>query len=402
MSERKSIFDSIFRKEKTVNTSESVQTLQNPASLNPEDYISYMSQCTGSNYSGMMIETKYIKPDKHIKTFEEQVPIIYDTLEQTYKVSNVHYFIRREGTKFLCYLNFEEYNIRVLTEFIKQLLTNNTEYILYNVYYASVSDNSDEIYDELDFLYTMPAYSMIFGYNKKIRAFYFKDCESASFQFNIQPLQTALKDNDLECAIGYLLERKDDFVEIIHTSYRCSFKRMYDFLLDTYFSLLEYYNNPDMPGPKYSEDFDAYLTSFEDATFFLDKMCEDLQDYANKYPAYRNLSIENDLINEARLYILNNIRDVTLQSVATHFNVSYAHLSRLFKKNTKRNFTDYVSELKLDMAEKYLEEGVLSIQDITDKLGYSSPSYFLTKFKERNGVTPSVYRKEYFIKNSNK
>jgi YesN/AraC family two-component response regulator len=45
------------------------------------------------------------------------------------------------------------------------------------------------------------------------------------------------------------------------------------------------------------------------------------------------------------------------------------------------------------MASKMLEEGVLSITEISYKVGFSYPSYFTKCFKEYFGVTPSEFIK---------
>lgn len=399
MNGKKSILAGIFRKKSDDNLTETAAEIaQNDSEGIVSDYLSYLACSKNSNFSGLFIETRYKKPDTHIKTFEEQANTIIDTCSQIFTVCKIQHFIERDGNNFLCYLNFEEYNIRVLCEFAKQLLYNNTDYIDYNFYYCSTSDDAEEIAGEMAFLRTLPPYSLFFGFNKKIRSFYFRDCEVATGTLSSVPLAAALKANELEDAMNFLAEKKQEMELVIHTNYRYSYRVLYDFLLDTYFTLLDFYKNPEMPGPEYDEDFEKMVGSFEDATFFIEKLYDDLQDYANKYPAFRMQSLEKDLIYEAQRYILNNIDHVSLQEVADHFNVSYAHLSRLFKKNTKRNFTDFVSDLKLEMAAQYLREGNLSISEITNRLGYSSTSYFLSKFKERYKMTPSAFRKEYFIK----
>lgn len=397
MGSKKSILSGIFRKKSDMPApiSENKNVQEEPVI---SDYSSYLLCCHNSNYAGILIETRYKKPELHIKTFEEQVDTIIETCSQIFTVCKIQHYIEKDKNFFMCYLNFEDYNIRVLCEFVKQLLYNNTDYIDYNLYYSITCDNSEEVNEDMQFLRSLPPYSLIFGYNKKIRGFYFRDCELSDGTLSCALLSTALKEGDLEEAMGQLAEYRSTMEQIIHTNLRYSYRVIYDFLLDTYFTLLDFYKNPDNPGPKYDEDFETVLASFEDATGFLDKLYEDLVNYTNTYPSYKNQSLEKDLIYEVQRYILNNIESVNLMEVADHFNVSYAHLSRLFKKNTKRNFTDFVSELKLEMAAQYLREGNLSIQEITNRLGYSSTSYFLNKFKEKYKITPSLFRKEYFIK----
>jgi len=58
------------------------------------------------------------------------------------------------------------------------------------------------------------------------------------------------------------------------------------------------------------------------------------------------------------------------------------------------NFSDYVTEKKLIKASELLKDNTdLSIIDIANKLGYNTPSYFSSKFKDRFGVTPGIYKK---------
>lgn len=53
-----------------------------------------------------------------------------------------------------------------------------------------------------------------------------------------------------------------------------------------------------------------------------------------------------------------------------------------------------VVEAKMDYAKTLLlAEDFVSIQDVTDKLGYKSPYYFITQFKAVNGITPGAYQK---------
>lgn len=53
-----------------------------------------------------------------------------------------------------------------------------------------------------------------------------------------------------------------------------------------------------------------------------------------------------------------------------------------------------ILEAKIDYAKTLLlADDYVSIQDVTEKLGYSSPYYFITKFKAITGISPGAYRK---------
>ena len=365
----------------------------------PSSYQEYLDTCTHSVYSGFVIESRYNR-DKFPEDYQPQFPTILYTCKQVFVISNIHYFIAPvAGTpgKFYCYLNYDSNEVRVIVEFIKTLLYANTNWIDFNIFYALGRNNPEEVYEDIDFLLNMPPYSLIFGYNKKIRAFYFKDCEITNVPIESDSFKTALSERRIDDALNILAERRDLFAKIIHTDFRYSYRAMYDFLVDTYLSIKEFYQNPQMPGPEYPASFEDMLVSYEDAAHFIDKLMDDLDTYEEEHPAYKSLNLEGDLIREAQEYIKNNVATVTLQSTANQFNVSYAHLSRLFKKNCKMNFSEYVADIKLDLAAQLLKETNKNISEIATDLGYNSPSYFLTRFKERYGVTPSVYRKQYYI-----
>ena len=91
-----------------------------------------------------------------------------------------------------------------------------------------------------------------------------------------------------------------------------------------------------------------------------------------------------------------NPEEITLTSVYEEFHITSAHLSRIFKESVGVNFLEYVTEKKLLWAAKLLrEEHNLNIVELAHKLGYNTPSYFPSNFKERFGVTPGVYKKEF-------
>lgn len=89
--------------------------------------------------------------------------------------------------------------------------------------------------------------------------------------------------------------------------------------------------------------------------------------------------------------------NLRLEDVAAQFFISPTTLSRNFKKETGRTFSQYIAELKSAGAASDLIRTNLSITQITKRNGYSSPSQFTQAFKQRYGITPKDYRKRYSI-----
>ena len=100
----------------------------------------------------------------------------------------------------------------------------------------------------------------------------------------------------------------------------------------------------------------------------------------------------SDTIKVALNYIDENLGTVTEKDVAKHCNVSYNHFSFLFKKNMGKSFSEYISFLRLRKAEKLLLSTEKSIIEIASIAGFSTTSYFISKFKKQHGMTPRQFR----------
>lgn len=106
------------------------------------------------------------------------------------------------------------------------------------------------------------------------------------------------------------------------------------------------------------------------------------------------LTIDKKYMQDILDYIDKDIINVTLNSTADKFKVSTAHLSRVFKKQTGRNFSDYVNEKRLDHVCHLLITTDMKISDIVNTMGYQNINYFNKIFKLQYNVTPTQYRKQ--------
>ena len=92
--------------------------------------------------------------------------------------------------------------------------------------------------------------------------------------------------------------------------------------------------------------------------------------------------------------------DISLGEIAKQHHFEMSNFSRMFKRYTGENYTDYVAKLRIEYAKKYLEKTTRSIEEITERVGYKSVRYFRELFMEYTGITPSQYRKERRKNNS--
>ena len=104
------------------------------------------------------------------------------------------------------------------------------------------------------------------------------------------------------------------------------------------------------------------------------------------------------LFNQVVDYIeLNYARDLTLDAVAHHFNLSNAYFSRLFTQYVHESFTGYLTNRRLKEAERLLADNSLSITEVAIRCGYSSPAAFSRTFQSQRKCTPSQFRQAYLV-----
>jgi len=80
-------------------------------------------------------------------------------------------------------------------------------------------------------------------------------------------------------------------------------------------------------------------------------------------------------------------QELTLHTVADRLYVNPSYLSRLFKQEMGRTFSEYVLELKMERAKAALSEGA-KVYDAARMVGYRDVSYFTKVFRKYWGVTP--------------
>lgn len=85
--------------------------------------------------------------------------------------------------------------------------------------------------------------------------------------------------------------------------------------------------------------------------------------------------------------------NITLEHVARQVNLSPDYFSRLFKKETGRNFTEYVTGVRMDHARELLRSSAMNVSEIAYAVGFSDVQYFSKAFKKVVGVKPTEYRK---------
>ncbi|WP_409342627.1 AraC family transcriptional regulator [Paenibacillus sp. MBLB4367] len=115
---------------------------------------------------------------------------------------------------------------------------------------------------------------------------------------------------------------------------------------------------------------------------------------ASAEPAlYGNVKSNNTKISQVLQYINSHyLEDMSLGSLSQKFAVTTPYLSKMIKKITGMNYTEYVHELRIEMACSLLVSTRMSVLDVSGESGYGSFKTFSRVFLKKKGMTPLKYR----------
>lgn len=103
--------------------------------------------------------------------------------------------------------------------------------------------------------------------------------------------------------------------------------------------------------------------------------------------------LENEALAAITAYLADNFHeDISLRDLAAQHHVSESHLSRIFKRFTGLNFSDYIVRLRIRKAQRLLEVPGARVHEVAHAVGYRDPRYFSQVFRRHTGLTPREYR----------
>lgn len=88
---------------------------------------------------------------------------------------------------------------------------------------------------------------------------------------------------------------------------------------------------------------------------------------------------------------------LTLTEVANHFHFNPSYLSTYFSTHSSEGFNEYVTKVRIEKAVELLQQRHIFVSEISGKVGYADHSYFCKVFKKIKGMSPSKYRKQFFM-----
>ena len=103
---------------------------------------------------------------------------------------------------------------------------------------------------------------------------------------------------------------------------------------------------------------------------------------------------EQHFLKDLNTLIEENLRntDFSVEDLAQRLNISRVQLYRKVKALLGITVSEYINSTRLNKGKYLLQETELNISEIAYSVGYSSPGYFSTSFKNKFGITPKQLR----------
>lgn len=93
------------------------------------------------------------------------------------------------------------------------------------------------------------------------------------------------------------------------------------------------------------------------------------------------------------------MEQISLKQIADLFFINAAYLGRLFQKTTGMSFKEYVNKIRIAEAKKLLLQTDMLVYEIANHVGFTESSYFILKFSQEVGKSPTEYREGLICKN---
>ncbi|SHJ05511.1 two-component system, response regulator YesN [Clostridium cavendishii DSM 21758] len=131
------------------------------------------------------------------------------------------------------------------------------------------------------------------------------------------------------------------------------------------------------------------LETLEDMKLWLRWFCSSVENYIRD----KSNNSSGRIISRVKKFINDNYnKDLNLEELAALVYISPSYLSNLFKVSTGKTITDYITEVRIDMAKEYIKNSNMKMYEVAETVGYNNIYYFSKIFKKHVGVSPLRYK----------
>ena len=142
----------------------------------------------------------------------------------------------------------------------------------------------------------------------------------------------------------------------------------------------------------------AWMTQIIDAADFesLSNVVADALDDFMRNIYLQGHSRTNETVSRILNYLSDNFHEtITLETLSKQIGLSTFRIAHLVKEVTGKTVLQHIHQLRVQEAQRLLEQGDMSCTDIAYETGFGDQSYFIKQFRKWMGITPARYRRLY-------
>lgn len=114
------------------------------------------------------------------------------------------------------------------------------------------------------------------------------------------------------------------------------------------------------------------------------------------HPENKQITAKKASVLEVKAFLDENyLENITLDSLCSRFFISKYYLTHSFKEQFGMTINAYLQNVRITCAKQLLRFSNITVEEISSEIGISDPAYFSRLFKKIEGVSPSVYRKQW-------
>ncbi len=107
-------------------------------------------------------------------------------------------------------------------------------------------------------------------------------------------------------------------------------------------------------------------------------------------------SVNNTHLERMHGWLMNNLsKNISVSELATQSFISSRQLNRLIKKHFNMSASKYIEHIKLEHSKIYLSKENVTIDAVSDRIGFDSAVSFRRSFKRKYGIAPSSYQMRF-------
>ena len=145
------------------------------------------------------------------------------------------------------------------------------------------------------------------------------------------------------------------------------------------------------------EEIVQYISEQASDDAFLRGSHEHLKKFATEYAAYLSelrKSVSHGILAVVEAEIRKNYADnISLKDLGDKYHINSSYLGQVFRKKYGMSFKNYLTNYRIKEAARQIINTDKKINRIAEEVGYKDSDYFIRKFIEIEGCTPSKYRK---------